>query len=453
MIYIANYYLFGGYILLSDILGDIGIILLLILVKGIVTACSTSLSVMDIRRAKYTSDKDDPHYEFLNSVIERSQKYANTAGVINALIGIIVGFLIALRIFPDVCNALPIANYGRIGTLCVASVLVIVITYFFALGGIILPKIIAQKYADKVVLKFIWILDILSFIMTPYMAFIDVAVKAFGLFASGDKEYENEVSENEILMMVDAGGEEGSIDEDEKEMIKNIFDFDDKNADEIATHRKDLVAIPIDSTLDEIIKVITTEKFTRIPVYEEDIDHIVGILHIKDFMNEYIINDNEKFNLKNIIMEPLFVPSTKKADSLFEEMQRQKVHMAVVVDEYGGTAGIVTMEDLIEEVMGEIQDEYDDEEVPDITEVTENVTRIEGSTPIEDVAEKLNIELPEEEFDTLGGFIIGQLERIPDEHEQNITIEYKGYVFRVDEIDDNRIAMVTCIKQEEVADS
>lgn len=429
-------------------LSDIVSILLLILVKGIVTSCSSSLSVMDIRRAKYTSDKDDPNYDKINKILESSQKYANGAGVINALLGIVIGFLIALRIFPDTVKLVSVGLNPKFISVIVAAVLILVFTYFFALFSIIIPKIIAQKYADRVVLKFIWVLDILSFILAPYIFIIDISVKIFSLFASNNDEDEKDVSENEILMMVDAGGEEGSIDEDEKEMIKNIFDFDDKNAEEIATHRKDIVAVPIDISVEELINVVTSEKFTRIPVYEEDIDNIIGILHIKDFMNEIISKGKDRFNLRDIIMEPFFVPSTKKADNLFEEMQNKKVHMAIVADEYGGTAGIVTMEDLIEEVMGEIQDEYDGEEVPDITEVTESVTRIEGSTPLEDVAEKLDIEMPEEEFDTLGGFLIGQLERIPDEDEIDITVEYEGYIFRIDEIDENRIAMVTVIKQE-----
>lgn len=429
-------------------LSDIVSILLLILVKGIVTSCSSSLSVMDIRRAKYTSDKDNPNYDKINKILESSQKYANGAGVINALLGIVIGFLIALRIFPDTVKLVSFGLSPRLISVIVAAVLILVFTYFFALFSIIIPKIIAQKYADRVVLKFIWVMDILSFVLAPYIFIIDISVKLFSLFANNNDEDEKDVSENEILMMVDAGGEEGSIDEDEKEMIKNIFDFDDKNAEEIATHRKDIVAVPIDISVEELINIVTSEKFTRIPVYEDDIDNIIGILHIKDFMNAIISNGKDRFNLRDIIMEPFFVPSTKKADDLFEEMQNKKVHMAIVADEYGGTAGLVTMEDLIEEVMGEIQDEYDGEEVPDITEVTESVTRIEGSTPLEDVAEKLDIEMPDEEFDTLGGFLVGQLERIPDEDETDITVEYEGYIFRIDEIEDNRIAMVTVIKQE-----
>lgn len=405
---------------------------------------------MEIRRAKYVSDKDAPNYDKINKILALSQKYYNASGIVNAFLGIVIGFLLALNVFSDSVGFI----YNMLGTrhgiadIVAAVVILVVFTYLFALFSIIIPKIVAQKYPDKVVLKFIWVLDIFTFVLTPFIWIIDISIKACGLFAKDKPKEEKDFSENEILMMVDAGGEEGSIDEHEKEMINNIFDFDDKNAEEIATHRKDIVAVPINISVEELINIVTTEKFTRIPVYEEDIDNIIGILHIKDFMNAIINNGKDKFDLRNIIMEPFFVPSTKKADILFEEMQHKKVHMAIVADEYGGTAGLVTMEDLIEEVMGEIQDEYDGEEVPDITEVTEKVTRIEGSTPLDDVAEKLDIEMPEEEYDTLGGFLIGQLDRIPDEEEKNITVEFGGYLFRIDEIEENRIVMVTAIKQD-----
>lgn len=434
-------------------LSDIIIILLLILFKGVVTACSTSLSVMDIRRGKYTSDKEDPNHDKLNLLIDNSRRYTNTAGIVNALLGILVGFMLAFGVFGDVLDI--VFSYGiflaldkRLVTVVCAAVVILVFTYIFALFSIIIPKSLAQKYPDRIVLRTIWLMDILAFVLKPFIWLIDIVVSVLRLFGDkNDAADEKDVSENEILMMVDAGGEEGSIDEDEKEMIKNIFDFDDKNVEEIATHRKEILAVPIDISIDELTQVIITGNCTRIPVYQDDIDNIIGILHIRDFMTSVLGKGRDSFNLRNIIMEPYFVPSTKKADSLFEEMQHKNIHMAIVVDEYGGTAGLVTMEDLIEEVMGEIHDEYDEDEIPDITEITERVIRIEGSTALSDVAEKLDIEMPEEDFDTLGGFLIGQLDRIPDEDETDISVEYEGYIFRIDEIEENRIAMVTVIKQ------
>ncbi len=433
------------------LLSDIVIILLLIIVKGIVICCSTSVSVLEIKKAKYTSDKDDPNSKKISAILDNSQKYTNATGVMNALLAIIIGFMIGFSLMEDVVPKLNAAlDTGVIiSQLLAAVILIAAATYFFSLFSIIVPKNIAHKMPDKVVLKLNWLMKLICVVFKPFMGIIDVSCKIFNIFADDEYDIESDVSENEILMMVDAGGESGSIDEHEMEMINNIFDFDDRNAEEIATHRKEIVAVPIDISVDELINVITTEKFSRIPVYEEDIDNIVGILHIRDFINVILEKGKDSFNIRDIIMEPFFVPSTKKADSLFEEMQKKKVHMAVVADEYGGTAGIITMEDLIEEVMGEIQDEYDEEEQPEITELTEKVTIIEGSTSLDDVAEKLEIEMPVDEYDTLAGFLVGLMDKIPEEKDVDTILEYKGYIFRLDKIEDKRIAIVTVIKKEE----
>ncbi len=183
-------------------------------------------------------------------------------------------------------------------------------------------------------------------------------------------EQENNITEEGIRQMVDAGGDMGSIDETEKEMINNIFDLSNISVGEIATHRTDIVAIPLDATLEDITNVITEEKYSRIVVYDESIDNIVGVFHVKD-MVKYILGDAKRmeedyFHIEDILMTPYFVPFSKKTDELFQEMQKEKVHMAIVIDEYGGTAGIVTMEDVIEEIVGNIFDEYDVEEEEDI---------------------------------------------------------------------------------------
>ena len=432
-------------------LSDIVVILFLILLKGIVTCCSTSVSVLEIKKAKYTSDKEDPNSKRIAAILDNTQKYTNATGVMNALLAIIIGFMIGYSLMEDVVPKISAAFHTGAVTseVITAIVLIAFATYFFSLFSIIVPKNIAHKIPDKVVLRLDPFIKLICIVLKPFMGIIDISCSIFNIFADDEYDIESDVSENEILMMVDAGGESGSIDEHEMEMINNIFDFDDRNAEEIATHRKEIVAVPIDISVDELINVITTEKFSRIPVYEEDIDNIVGILHIRDFINVILEKGKDSFNIRDIIMEPFFVPSTKKADSLFEEMQKKKVHMAVVADEYGGTAGIITMEDLIEEVMGDIQDEYDGEEQPDITELTEKVTIIEGSTSLDDVAEKLEIDMPVDEYDTLAGFLVGLMDRIPDESDTDTILEYKGYTFRLDKIENKRIALVTVIKKEE----
>lgn len=426
-------------------ISDIAVIFLLIVAKGFLVAAATSLTILNIKKARYFSDKDNKDFDKLSVIMERSSRDINAANILSSLLGILIGFILAGNIYNSVKLYFEGTAVSGLSPLVSAVIVIVVTTFFFALLSVVLPKILADKYTDRVALKCDGIVHTLAVVCTPFIILIDGAVKIFSVFIDVDNE---DISEGEILMMVDAGSEQGNIDEQEMEMINNIFDFDDRNVSEIATHRKDIIAVPVDISVDELIDVISEEKFSRIPVYEEDIDNIVGILHIKDFMNLIITEGKEAFDIKKLIREPYFVPATKKAASLFDEMRLQKRHMAVVADEYGGTAGIVTMEDLIEEVMGEIQDEYDDEEEPEITEVTKNIIKIEGYADIDDVAKTLDIELPVDEYDTLGGFLIAKLDRVPEDGERDIVIEYQNCIFRVDKVEDKRIVSVTVTKYE-----
>lgn len=282
---------------------------------------------------------------------------------------------------------------------------------------------------------------------------LSVILNLFLLVKFGSKMVqgkENTITEEEIRQMVDAGGDNGSIDENEKEMINNIFELNNISAENIATHRTDIVAVPLDATLEEIKNVLAEEKYSRIVVYDDNIDNIVGVYHVKD-MVKYILADVTRveegnFHLEDILMEPYFVPFSKKVDELLEEMQLEKVHMAIVIDEYGGTAGIVTMEDIMEEIFGNIFDEYDEEEEEDITLIEEDVYRINGSTDLQDVEEQLEVTFEEDDdYDTLGGYIIGQLGRIPEDDEV-IEMSLQGWLFRVEAFEEKRILKVLATK-------
>ncbi len=290
---------------------------------------------------------------------------------------------------------------------------------------------------------------------------LSVLLNVFFLIRAGNertRENEKNVTEQEIREMVDAGGDSGTIDENVKEMLNNIFELSNISAGDIATHRTDIVAVSVEATLEEIKGVTAEEKYSRIPVYDDNIDNIVGVYHVKD-MVKYILADVTRveeghFHLKEILMQPYFIPFSKKVDELLAEMKQKKVHMAIVIDEYGGTAGIVTMEDIMEEIFGNIFDEYDKEEEEDITEISEGVYRIDGSTDLSDVEEQLGITFAEnEDYDTLGGYLIGQLGRIPEEGEA-IEIQLCGWEFRVEQFEEKRILKVlaTKIAEEETAD-
>ena len=242
------------------------------------------------------------------------------------------------------------------------------------------------------------------------------------------------ITEEELKAMVNVSHEEGVLEMEEREIINNVFQFGDMQAKEAMIQRLDMVAIDIEDSYDEIIELFKSEKLSRLPVYQESIDDIVGILNIKDII---FLSDEEieNFDIKDYVREAFFTYEFKKITQLLEEMKKEKTQMAIVVDEYGGTAGLLTIEDLVEVIVGDIDDEYDEEE-EEIVKINDNEYLVEGSTKISDVNEQLGINLESEEFDSIGGFIIGYLKRIPEENE---IIEVEDVKFKVESIDKNRI--------------
>lgn len=319
----------------------------------------------------------------------------------------------------------------------------LVLSYFTLIFGELVPKRLAMKKTETISFFVVSPLIALSTVTSPFVKLLSVStnfvVRLFGIDPAAEEEM---VTEEEIRMLVDVGEEEGAIDENEREMINNIFEFDNKEVCDIMTHRTEIVGIPITASIKEIMDIVKEAKFTRYPVYEENIDDIIGILNIKDFIQ--LTEDRNDFCLKNIIRQPYFVPSSKKADELFRELQSTKTHMAVVIDEYGGTAGIVTIEDLLEEIVGNIFDEYDEEE-KEFEKLDENTFIISGVTSLDRVTEVLDVDLPVDDYDTLSGFIIGQLGRIPEEGETP-EVEFEEIVFKVEKVEEKRIARVKACK-------
>ncbi len=327
---------------------------------------------------------------------------------------------------------------------------VIVFAMIILLFGNIISKALGSYFGEKLVLATKTLILAFSFITLPFVLpclFIGSGINK--IIGMNSKESETGVTQKEIRSLVDEGNDTGAIDLTEKEMINNIFEFNTTMAGEIATHRTDIVAVPSTASLENIIEVISEEKFSRIPVYNENVDDIIGFFRVRDLLKFYLNGKNGRdFKLKKILHEPYFVPFSKKIDELFEDMQKNKVHMAIVIDEYGGTAGIVTMEDLIEEIMGNIFDEYDVEE-EEITEIDENTFLIKGTTELDEVEEILDINFKDgEDYDTIGGFIIGQLGRIPDENEHPELI-IDNLIIKVEKIDDKRIEFIKISKEKE----
>ena len=244
-------------------------------------------------------------------------------------------------------------------------------------------------------------------------------------------------TEDEIKQLL-VEDDEGEIKLSQREMINNIFEFDDTNAGDIMTHRTDIVAVDDNATLKDVAAAAMKEGVSRIPVYHEDLDDILGIIYAKDLLKFVGCEISKNENIKDYIREPLYVPESIPCGRLFEKMTETRVQLAIVVDEYGGTAGLVTLEDIVEELVGDIADEYDDEE-QSIKKLDDNTYIFEGITDIEDVEETLGIEFPEGDYDTLAGFVISRLGYLPGEEDKEATVEYENVTFTVLSVEDRRI--------------
>jgi len=310
------------------------------------------------------------------------------------------------------------------------------------------PKRLAMKYSEKIAFSTIGIISFISVITSPFVKLLtattNLVSKIFGV-----SEYEEEVvTEEEIKMMVDQGQEKGVIKKNEKDLINNVFQLNDIDAAEIMTHRTDIFAIEINDNIYELLDEIDDYKYSRIPVYEETIDDIKGILFLKDILKA--LSNGKKIKIKDIMREAYYVPETKPIDEVFKELQKNKMQMAIVVDEYGGTSGLLTMEDILEELVGNIFDEYDDVEV-EFNKIDENTYMVEGSIPLYELKRILSVEIPEGDYDTLSGYLIEKLGRIPDENEKP-TIEDKKLTYKIEELEDKRIKWVKVCKNQEVTE-
>mgnify|MGYP001498899000 CR=1 FL=1 len=322
----------------------------------------------------------------------------------------------------------------------------ILLSYFTLVFGELVPKRIAMQKPEAVSMFAIKPLHMVLRVFNPFVRLLtfstNFVIKLFGGNPLLDKE---SVTEEEIRLMVDLGEERGIIEEAEKEMIDNIFEFDNKLASEIMTHRKDIVGLPLDAKFNEVMDVAINDKFTRLLVYEGSIDNIIGILHVKDLLQYVKKSPGASFSLKDLVRKPFFVPPSKKTDQLFRELQKDKTHLAVVIDEYGGTAGIVTTEDLLEEIVGNIFDEYDEEEKL-LQKIDEKTFMMDGTVSINEAEKILGINLPSDNYEILSGFLIGQLGRIPDAAERPV-VNYKNLVFKIEAVENKKIVRVRVIKE------
>ena len=324
-------------------------------------------------------------------------------------------------------------------------VVTVILSFFTLVFGELVPKRVAMKKSEAVARFSCGVVGLLATVMRPLIWLLTVSTNAvLWLLRINPNEDEEEVSEEGLRMLIDLSEEKGAIETDEKEMIENIFEFNNMTAADVMIHRTDMVMLWAEDTPEEIEKTIEESGLSRFPVYEEDADDIIGILSTR----EWLINARkpQPKPLRELLRRPYFVPQSVRTDLLFRDMQSKKVHLSIVVDEYGGTAGLVTMEDLLEEIVGNIYDEFDPQEDLEIIPLGEDRWRVAGSAELEDLFEALGMEMPEEEeSETLGGLVYAQLSVIPEDG-SHPEVDIYGLHIRVDELSERRVEWATVTK-------
>lgn len=321
-------------------------------------------------------------------------------------------------------------------------IITMILSFFTLVFGELVPKRLAMKYYEKIAYATIGVIKTISIFTLPFVKLLTISTNMISKIFGVSEAEEEIVTEEEIKMMIDEGEENGTIEQEEKELLNNVFAFNDIIVSEVMTPRTDIFAIEIDEDINELLDRIDEYKYSRIPVYEDNIDNIEGILFVKDILK--VIKDGRYINIREIMREPYFIPESKEIDELFRELQKSKQQMAIVIDEYGGTAGLITMEDIIEELMGNILDEYDDEEI-EYKKLDENTYILSGSSTVYDIKKIFSVDIPDGDYETLSGYLLEKLGRIPEENEHPV-IEDEQLTYKIEEYGDKRIKSVKVCK-------
>ena len=433
----------------SSIFFDLLIIMLLIAVNAFFAASEIAIISLNDSKVKRKAEEGDRTARRIYKLISEPSSFLATIQVGVTLAGFLSSAFAADRFAERLFMLIGIQS----NALRTASVVLVtlIMSYFSLVFGELVPKRIAQNNPEKFSAAVVGTVTTVGRIMHPFVRLLTVSTNLIlRILGVNTSLTDKTVTEEEIRLMVDVGRETGSIHAQEKEMIENIFEFNDTAVSEIMTHRTNIVSLDVDASYDEVLNVAINEKYTRIPVYEDNIDNIIGILHIKDLLYHAAEGLKQPFSLRNMIRPPYIVPESKNIDATFREMQRDRIQLAVVIDEYGGTAGIITIEDLLEEIVGNIQDEYDEEELP-ITCSDEGIFEVSGMASPEEVSDATGVEFPDEDYDTIAGLVIQLLGRIPEEDEQP-EVTWQNLRFKVLEMDEKRISRILIIKTEPESD-
>lgn len=425
---------------------EIVIACVLLLISALVSAGQQAISAMNKNEIRQQADEGEKKAKHLVKLLNDPSGFFSAASVTVTFFGFaictIVVHLVKMPLYDFFSDKYQQYLYE------ISLILLVMVTAgVFLVLGVLFPRQIALHHPEKTALKLTGLIRIVSAVCIPFVALIrGITALMLKLTRQGSFIKEEAFSEEEVMSMLEAGRESGAIKEEGKKMIDQIFAFDDKVAYEIMTPRTDVFIIDIQDDKEEYTDELMEMHYSRIPVCDGDSDNIIGILNIKDYMIEAHEKGFENVDILNLLRDPVFVPDTKKIDTLFLELQKDKQHIAVLIDEYGGFSGIVTMEDIIEEIVGDIDDEFDEEE-PEIEKISDSVYYIDGSMDLDDVNEETGSALESEDNETVGGLIIDLMGEIPEDTQagdsrEGIKVEYENYIFTVESVRERRIERV-----------
>ena len=420
------------------------LLFVLILINAFFAAAEMAVVSVNKNKIKVLAQEGNKKAAAVQKLLEDSNSFLSTIQIAITLAGFLSSAAAAVGLSDRMAGVLiRIGIAESVATEVAVVVVTIILSYVTLVLGELYPKRLALQHSESIAMFVVRPINAIAFISKPFVWFLSASVNAVLKLTRQKVDMDDEeFSEDEVMSMLEVGRESGVLKEEGQKMINSIFEFDDKLAYEIMTPRTEVFSIDINDPMEEYIDQLMELRYSRIPVYDDDSDKIIGILNIKDYLIKAREEGFDNVDIASIIRKPFFVPETKNIDALFYELQKTRQQIAILIDEYGGFSGIVTMEDIVEEVMGDIDDEYDEEE-PEIEKIYDHTYIVDGATDLDDLNEELGTDLESENSETIGGFIIDILGEIPDEDEdEERVVEYENYVFRIESVKDRRIEKV-----------
>ncbi len=423
---------------------EIFLIFLLILLNGFFAASEISLISLRKSRVRHLVKSGNPKAKKIQKLQEEPERFLATIQTGVTLIGTLaatLGGVIAIERIKPVFASMPINFFQKAAEPLAVGVVVSIITYLTLVFGELVPKSLAIRYSEKIAFATSTAVDILSSLFRWILRMLTISNNfVLSLITSAEQQETFHVSEDEVKYLIREGRKTGVFEPSEEDLIHSVFKFTDTVVKEVMVPRTEIVAVESGTDIDTILGLMNTKGFSRLPVYSETIDNVIGVVYLKDILSLHITN--KPFRLETVLRKPYIVPPNKNVSVLLKEMRERRIHLALVGDEYGGTDGLVTMEDLIEEIVGDIRDEQE-KELREVEEISANRYIVDGRTDIGKLNERLEAKLPEDEFETVGGFVLGLFGRLPSEGDQ---IRFDNLLFTVLRLRKNRIARIRILK-------